>query len=139
MVRQIAPGALIQRRNPQENRRIKSELSHQIAEAADQRVRDTPADCLRAVQTGVVVFAKSGAAKSDDCRCWNVQKERGQARLFSFPPRLKERAASRRGVRDTRGVVPKPAGKTQAQKEIYGEELDRSEEVIELQDSGDKR
>ncbi len=68
MVGQTAPGALIQRGDPEEDGRIKSELSDYIAEAGDQRVGDEPADGLRSVQAGVVVLAKSGAAKGDDGR-----------------------------------------------------------------------
>jgi hypothetical protein len=49
MMRQIAPGALIQRRDAQKNRRIESELREQISEAGDQRVGDQPAEGLRAV------------------------------------------------------------------------------------------
>src|SRR5712692_69095 len=126
MMRQTAPGALIQRGDPEEDGRIKSELSDYIAEAGDQRVGDEPANGLRAVQTGVIVFAKSGAAKGNDGRSRDVQKHRRDSRLFSFAPLFQKRSS-----------IPNPSAKAQAHQQINRADIDRSEKMINLQHGGD--
>src|SRR5882724_6010094 len=106
--------------------------------ARDQRIGGEPADGLRSVQTGVVVFANDHATKGDDGRCGNVEKERDYAQLFSFSPILLSGSISRRGAWSPDCIIPKPAGEGQGRQKKDRNDVDGSEKVVQLQEAGDQ-
>ena len=123
-MRETAPGALIQRGDPKKNGRVETELADDIAESGDQRVGSEPANGLSAIQTGVVMFARSGGAEGDDD---------GIDRNEKHVPELKVETSQKRFA------VPEEAGESQSEKEIDDEGIDRTKEVIELENCGDER